>query len=185
MWTLWDVPGMWGICGVWSEGGRVRGFRGEFATVCAVVWGRWHAVRGGFGRCFRVLERGFWGVVGRLGSLWVVDTPGRSVGSEKMKLGQVGTPPAGRGGARRQGAGLGTWAGRREGRRCAHAAGAPPSRPPCWLVCVVSNRAGSGCDSSGSSRSRLLSSTGGRSRAPGSARCRSAGEPGPRGWGPE
>ncbi|XDA80695.1 hypothetical protein R6Z07F_010680 [Ovis aries] len=38
----------------------------------------------------------------------------------------------------------------------------------------VSNRAGSGCDSSGSSRSRLLSSTGGRSRAPGSAR-RSAG----------
>lgn len=46
----------------------------------------------------------------------------------------------------------------------------------------VSNRAGSGCDSSGSSRSRLLSSTGGRSRAPGSAR-RSAGEPGPRGSG--
>ncbi|XP_043343430.1 vegetative cell wall protein gp1-like [Cervus canadensis] len=46
----------------------------------------------------------------------------------------------------------------------------------------VSNRAGSGCDSWGSSRSRLLSSTGGRSRAPGSAR-RSAGEPGPRGSG--
>ncbi|CAI9163128.1 unnamed protein product [Rangifer tarandus platyrhynchus] len=38
----------------------------------------------------------------------------------------------------------------------------------------VSNQAGSGSDSSGSSRSRLLSSTGGRSRAPGSAR-RSAG----------
>lgn len=60
-----------------------------------------------------------------------------------------------------------------------------PARPlPAAMLAGVwvSNRAGSGCDSSGSSRSRLLSSTGGRSRAPGSAR-RSAGEPGPRGSG--
>ena len=80
---LWDVPGMWGDLWGLSEGGRVRGFRGEFATVCAVVWGRWHACVG-FGRCFRVLGRGFWGVVGRLGSLCgVVDTPGRSRGQRK------------------------------------------------------------------------------------------------------
>ena len=37
---LWDMPGMWGDLWGLSEGCRVCGFRGEFATVCAVVWGR-------------------------------------------------------------------------------------------------------------------------------------------------
>ena len=55
---LWDVPGMWGDLWGLSEGGRVRGFRGEFATVCAVVWGRWHACVG-FGRCLEYWSVGF------------------------------------------------------------------------------------------------------------------------------
>lgn len=205
---LWDVPGMWGDLWGLSEGGRVRGFRGEFATVCAVVWGRWHACVG-FGRCLEYWSVGFgvwWeGWVVYVGS-WVPQG-GREVRESEAWAGWDPGPRA-RGGARRQGAGpCGTWAGRKGG-PSGHRAGpdgrgrglsgpgpgggegpagarTQPARPlPAAMLAGVwvSNRAGSGCDSSGSSRSRLLSSAGGRSRAPGSAR-RSAGEPGPRGSG--
>lgn len=166
--------------GVWRKGWPSVGawFRGRTVLpACAVVWGLARVRR--FWALFRVLERvlGWWeGWVVCVGSGY----PQEVMGSEKMKLGQVGTSARGRGAGPDGRAGPRDLAG---GGRGPRARARRRALPAAML-------AGVGVKSSwkwlrlpsGSSRSRLSALLAAAAAHPGRPG-RSAGEPGARGLG--